>query len=121
MTIEEVEEIVDEAIADLPVEFRKQMDNVAVLVEAWPSHQELLDSHLSPNSLLFGLYRGVPKTKRTIYYSSLPDKITIFAGPILVVSGNLEDAKKRIKDTVFHEIGHHFGMSDEQLRKIKLG
>src|SRR5579863_2204088 len=115
MAIEEVEEIVDQAIADLPEEFRKQMDNVAVIVEAWPSHQELKDSNMLPNSLLFGLYRGIPKTKRTIYYSSLPDKITIFAGPILAVSQDQEDAKRRIKDTVHHEIGHHFGMSDEQL------
>lgn len=117
MTIEEVEKIVKETIAGLPVEFRDQMDNVALIVEAWPTNQELQSIDISHTSLLFGLYRGIPKTKRTIYYSSPADKITIFAGPILAASQNLEDAKRRIKDTVLHEIGHHFGMSDEQLRK----
>jgi|SRR5579872_1390731 len=115
MIIEEVEEIVDETIATLPEEFKKQMDNVAILVESWQTSQEL--QSVNSLSLLFGLYGGTPKTKRSIYYSSLPDKITIFAGPILAVSKNIEDAKNRIRETVLHEIGHHFGLSDEQLRK----
>ncbi len=109
MSPDEFQEIVDDTINNLPLEFASKMENVDVLIEDWPN----------PPSLLFGLYRGVPKTKRGNYYSGvLPDKITIFAGPILYVSKDKEDAKKRIKDTVLHEIGHHFGLSDKQIYAI---
>lgn len=116
MTLEEVEDIVEQAIKELPEEFSLNLDNVGFVVEAWPDHFEMESIRAYPsNTLLFGLYRGIPKTKRPSSYSALPDKITIFAGPILMVSKNLEDAKERIKKTALHEIGHHFGMSDEQL------
>lgn len=117
MTLEEVEDIVEEALKQLPEEFAKALDNVGLVVEAWPNDFEMESIKAHPsNSLLFGLYRGIPKTKRPWSYTALPDKITIFAGPILMMSKDLEDAKERIKKTVLHEIGHHFGMSDEQLR-----
>lgn len=118
MTLEEVEDIVEQAIKELPKEFSSNLDNVGFVVEAWPDHFEMESIKAHPsNTLLFGLYHGIPKTKRPSSYSALPDKITIFAGPILMVSKDLEDAKDRIKKTVLHEIGHHFGMSDTELRK----
>ncbi|MBI2593951.1 metallopeptidase family protein [Candidatus Daviesbacteria bacterium] len=116
MNLEEVEEVVEEAIKDLPEEFISKLDNVGFVVEDWPSKEEFESIKAHPGSLLFGLYRGIPKTKRLSSYSALPDKIIIYAGPILMISKDLEDAKERIKKTVLHEIGHHFGMSDEQLR-----
>lgn len=117
MTLEEVEDIVDEAVEDLPEEFASALDNVGLVVEAWPTPEEFESIKAHPtNALLFGLYRGIPKTKRLSSYSALPDKITIYAGPILMISKDLEDAKQRIKKTVLHEIGHHFGLSDAQLR-----
>ena len=117
MTLEEVEDVVEETIKNLPEEFSGALDNVGLVVEPWPTKEEFEDIKAHPtNTLLFGLYRGVPKTKRPWSYSALPDKITIYAGPILMISKDLEDAKQRIKSTVLHEIGHHFGMSDEQLR-----
>ncbi len=116
MTLEEVEEIVDETLKGLPEEFATQLDNVGVVVEPWPTSEEFETIKAHPtNTLLFGLYHGIPKTKRLSNYSSLPDKIIIYAGPILMISKDLEDAKERIKKTVLHEIGHHFGMSDQQL------
>lgn len=118
MTLEEVEEIVEETVKNLPEEFSSKLDNVGLVVEAWPNEFEMESIKAHPtNTLLFGLYRGIPKTKRPWGYSALPDKITIFAGPILMISKDLEDAKKRIKNTVLHEIGHHFGMTDIELRK----
>ena len=117
MTLDEVEDIVDETIKTLPEEFASKLDNVGLVVEAWPNEFEMESIKAHPsNTLLFGLYHGIPKTKRPWSYTALPDKITIFAGPILMISKDLEDAKQRIKNTVLHEIGHHFGMSDEQLR-----
>lgn len=121
MSPDEFQEIVDATIKNLPPEFASKMENVDVLVEDWPNNYEMESIKAHPGkSLLFGLYRGVPKTKRGNYYSGvLPDKITIFAGPILLVSKDKEDAKKKIKDTVLHEIGHHFGLSDEQIIKAQ--
>jgi predicted Zn-dependent protease with MMP-like domain len=117
MSLEEVEEIVDDVVKDLPEEFATALDNVGLVVEPWPTTEEFetIKAHPS-NTLLFGLYQGIPKTKRYSNYSSLPDKITIYAGPILMISKDLEDAKIRIKNTVLHEIGHHFGMTDLQLK-----
>lgn len=117
MTLEDVEEVVDETVNNLPEEFASALDNVGLVVEPWPSREEFESIKAHPsNTLLFGLYHGIPKTKRLSNYSSLPDKITIYAGPILMISKDLEDAKRRIKNTVLHEIGHHFGMDDMQLR-----
>lgn len=117
MSPDEFQEIVDETIKNLPNEFSEKMENVDVLIEDWPNNFEMESIKIHPGkSLLFGLYRGVPKTKRGNYYSGvLPDKIIIFAGPILLVSKDKEDAKNKIKNTVLHEIGHHFGLSDEEI------
>lgn len=118
MTIDEVGEIVDQTLNELPSEFAKQLDNVGVVVESWPTPSEFASIQAHPSSsLLFGLFRGIPKTIRSHNYSALPDKITIYAGPILMVSKDLADAKERIKNTVLHEIGHHFGLTDDQMRK----
>lgn len=119
MDLEEVEKIVDEALNELPKEFKSQLDNVGFVVEPWPNSFEMDSIKAHPGSLLFGLYHGVPKSRRTSNYSSLPDKITIFAGPILTISKDRDDAVIRIKQTVLHEIGHHFGMNEEQIRKAE--
>ncbi len=108
MTDKEFEQIVRQTIQSLPKEFLSQLDNVEIVIEDDPP----------PNLPLLGLYRGVPKTKRASY-SSLPDKITIYKQPLLRYSKTEEDAKMQIKHTVLHEIGHHFGLSDEELDKIK--
>lgn len=119
MTLEEVEQVVGDTLKNLPQEFASKLDNVGIVVEPWPTQQEFESIKAHPNNnLLYGLYRGVPKTIRTSNYSALPDKITIYAGPILMISKDIEEAKQRIRDTVLHEIGHHFGMSDTQLRKL---
>lgn len=108
MTDEEFEQIVRATIQSLPKEFLSQLDNVEVVIEDEPP------AHLP----ILGLYRGVPKTKR-ISYSNLPDKITIYKNPLLEISRDADEAKRNIKETVLHEIGHHFGLSDEELYKIK--
>lgn len=119
MTSEEFEQIVIETIKELPKKFRDQLDNVAITIEEWPTYQDLRAARTRPGSLLFGLYRGIPKTQRGSFYSSLPDKIVIFAGPILTVTQTEEEIKKQIKSTVLHEIGHHFGMSESEIRRAQ--
>ncbi len=117
MTPQQFQEVVDETVKSLPLEFSSKMENVDILIEDWPTPEAFRAIQLHPSGgLLFGLYRGTPKPKRGNNYNGvLPDKITIFARPILMVSRDLEDAKKRIKETVLHEIGHHFGLSDQQI------
>ena len=120
MDLEEFQKIVDESVDDIPEDFKSELDNVDILVEDWPTQEDLRSIFAHPGITLFGLYRGIPKTKRGNNYSGvLPDKIVIFAGPILRFSPNLEEAKKQIKKTVLHEIGHYFGMSETDIRKAQ--
>lgn len=113
----EFERLVGEALDSLPAEFAEKLNNVAVTIEDRPSSELLAEMRLPPWALLFGLYRGVPQTKRGIYYSSPPDKITIFKKSILKVSRTAEEVRAQVRSTVIHEIGHHFGLSDAELRK----
>lgn len=119
MTLSEFEDVVFKVVKLLPRKFKDQLDNVDIVVEAWPGEDDLARVYAGKHTLLFGLYTGVPKTKRGAYYSTVPDKITIFAGPVLYVAQSLEEAKKMIRSTVLHEIGHHFGMSEDQIRKAE--
>ncbi|MBI2025895.1 MAG: metallopeptidase family protein [Candidatus Levybacteria bacterium] len=109
-------QLVSEALGSLPKEFAQKLNNVAVVVEDFPTTYQLKKSGLAPWALLFGLYEGVPQTKRGIYYSHIPDKITIFKNSIEKVAKSKEEIKAQIRATVIHEIGHHFGLSDEQLK-----
>ncbi len=117
MTLKEFEELVTAALDGLPPVFAKTMDNVEVVIEIWPTPEDLMAGHVGYGQTLFGLYRGIPQTKRGNYQAILPDKISIFAGPIVMTYG--EDpviVKGKVRDTVLHEIGHHFGMTDEEIR-----
>jgi predicted Zn-dependent protease with MMP-like domain len=117
MTVKEFEDLVTSALDGLPEAFARAMDNVEVVVEIWPTREDLIAGAVQPGDTLFGLYRGIPQTKRGNYQGALPDKIIIFAGPIVRLFGNNHDAvKKEVRKTVLHEIGHHFGMSDAEIR-----
>ncbi len=117
---DEFEEMVLEVVENLPAEFRRELDNVEFIVELWPTEGDLLSVYAHPGVTLFGLYTGVPKPKRGTGYSAvLPDKITIFAGPIIEASTNLEEVRKQIRKTVLHEIGHYFGMSEQSIRNAQ--
>lgn len=119
MDEERFRELVSEAIDSLPVEFGKRLNNVAVVVEDAPTVQQLRKLRLPPWALLFGLYEGIPQTKRVSYSGALPDKITIFKNSIEKVARNGEEIKAQVRATVIHEVGHHFGLSDEDLRRKK--
>ena len=112
---EEFEKFVKQALVNLPSFFKEKLDNVDIVVEEWAS------SDIAIGRLLLGLYQGVPKPKRgTGYTLVLPDKITIFKGPIEFLSrGEPESIKNLITDTVQHELAHHFGISDARLRELK--
>lgn len=112
--------LVEAALADIPDVLWNKIDNVAVLVEEWPSPHQLASVGMRSGGLLLGLYEGVPLTARTHHYGLVtPDKITIFRGPILRVSPpNPEAIRAQVRRTVLHEIAHHFGISDARLRAL---
>lgn len=116
MSDEDFEKLLGEALDSLPEEFAEKLENVGVTFENWPSPRQMAKLGLGRGSLLFGLYEGIPLTKRANYTGVLPDKITIFKYPILMVSRNEEDVRRRVRRTIMHEIGHHFGLSDQDMR-----
>ena len=115
------EEIVVEAIDDIPDTLWNVIDNVAVTVEEWPTRRQIESVGLGPGHTLLGLYEGIARTRRSSHYGLvLPDKITIFRGPILQMCPPDENViRTQIRRTVLHEIAHHFGISDERL--VELG
>lgn len=110
------ESLVEDALNELPEEFAEVLDNVVIVVENMPTYEQMRKVNLRPGSILFGLYEGVPKTQRRGYSLVVPDKITIFRRPIEYMYRTPNAIKEKVKDTVLHEIGHHLGMSEHQLR-----
>ncbi|MEO0102134.1 MAG: metallopeptidase family protein [candidate division WOR-3 bacterium] len=120
MSREQFEELVLEALKSLPPFFQKKMENVEIVIEEFapPYIQKRLGIH--PYAL-FGLYQGVPLKKRGSFYGNvLPDKITIFQRPIELAAGNEEAIKELVKKVVMHEIAHHFGFDEKELRDLGL-
>jgi len=109
------------AIDDLPLKVRKRMNNVEVVVEDYPNPHLCRKLGLSSGRLL-GAYQGVPLNKRGPGYGFvLPDKITLFQKPIESICQTREEIIKQIRSTLIHEIGHHFGLNEAQIRKITRG
>ena len=109
----EFEQLVEEALEQLPKRFAELLDNVSVIVEEEPSPHDLDISH---GHELLGLYRGIPMTRRRYdAIAPLPDQIAIFRGPILRVTRSRRGAVRQIRDTVIHELGHYFGLSDDEM------
>jgi predicted Zn-dependent protease with MMP-like domain len=119
MKIEEFNKAIDDAVHNLPSEFLHKLENVEFIVEEWPSRQQLASAKLlhKKNVLLFGLYQGIPQTRRAHYNLVLPDKVSIFKGPIESVCRTDDDIRQKIYDVIVHEIGHHFGLDEAKLRK----
>jgi len=118
-TREEFEKIVEQGIKSIPEKFLQKLDNVAVVVEDEPTQAQKNKLGLCPDSTLFGLYEGVPQLKRGTNYSAIPDKITIFQKPIEAVATDEKDIKEIVKNTVWHEIAHHFGMDEARVRQAE--
>jgi len=119
MDKEKFEELVKEGIDALPERFLKKLDNVGIVIEDEPNEEQIKKIKLGKYSKLFGLYEGIPQTKRGYYSGVLPDKITIFKKSIEEIAPNDESVKEIVKKTVWHEIAHHFGMDEEMVRKVE--
>ena len=113
------ERLVAEALDSLPHEFQEKMENVDVVIEAWPSREQVRRMGLPPGQTLLGLYEGVPLTERTSRYGMvLPDRITIYQGPVEACCRSAREIRRQVRQVVMHELGHHFGISDERLRDL---
>jgi len=119
MTQEKFEEIVNEGIKAIPERFLEKLDNVDIIIENEPTPYQLGKLRARKNFVLFGLYEGVPQTKRRNYGQVLPDKITIFKKPIEKMASSEEEVKEMVKNTVWHEIAHHFGMDEKKVREVE--
>jgi len=113
------EELVNEGIEAIPKKFLEKLENVDIVIEETPAPEQLRKLKIRKGVFLFGLYEGVPQTKRWGYGQVLPDKITIFKNPIEKVARSEEEIKKIVRDTVWHEIAHHFGMDEKRVREAE--
>jgi predicted Zn-dependent protease with MMP-like domain len=121
MTREHFRELVEEAIDTIPAKFAREVKNLAIVIEDEPSDDLLTELDMDPEEdTLLGLYQGTPLPERFQYGNSLPDKITLFQHSIEDdCDGDEDEIVIAIGETLIHELGHYFGMSEEQIMDIE--
>lgn len=112
---EEFEFLVTKALDQLPPEFAELVENVAVVVEEEPTPDDLEEIGDLEGDDLLGLYRGVPLADRDSFYSALPDQVVLFRGPLLRACANRRQLIREVRATLIHELGHYFGLSDDEM------
>jgi predicted Zn-dependent protease with MMP-like domain len=114
------EQLVADALASIPRRFRQAMQNIAIVVEDEPARQLLAEMDIAPPDTLLGLYQGTPLTERSwAHGNTLPDRVLIFQGPHERAADDEDDLVVAIGETLIHEIGHYFGMSEAQIEEIE--
>jgi predicted Zn-dependent protease with MMP-like domain len=120
MTREAFEQLVADALSGIPRRFRDAMTNIVISVEDEPSRALLREMEIEPPDTLFGLYQGTPLTERRWDYgNSLPDRILLFQGPHEREAEDEDELTASIGETLIHEIGHYFGLSEEEIEEIE--
>jgi predicted Zn-dependent protease with MMP-like domain len=120
VTRAEFERLLTEAIALIPKRFRREMKNLALVVEDEPSPELLDEMDIDPPDTLYGLYQGTPLPERTwAFGNQLPDRITLFQGPIEEDCEDEDEVRAVIGETLIHEVGHYFGLSEEEIEEIE--
>lgn len=120
MTREAFTVLVEEALKEIPRRFRDAMKNVAVVVEDEPPDHILDEMEIGPEDSLFGLYQGTPLPDRSwTYGNNLPDRISIYQIPIEEACEDDDEIRECVAETVIHEFGHYFGMSEEEIEEIE--
>jgi predicted Zn-dependent protease with MMP-like domain len=117
---EEFDKIISDAMDELPSDYIERLNNVLVTYEDEPSPAQREQLKLHCNQTLFGLYEGIPLTKRGAGYNMvLPDRITIFKNPILAYSHDLPSFKMQVKHTLWHEIAHYYGLDHDRIHELE--
>jgi predicted Zn-dependent protease with MMP-like domain len=120
MTRDRFQQLVQAALADIPLQFRDALTNIAIVIEDAPTTEQLAEFDIEPPDTLYGLYEGTPLTDRGWADGNrLPDKITLFQEPIEEDSEDEDDVVIGIGETLIHEIGHYFGLSEEEIEHIE--
>ena len=120
MTRAAFEQLVAEALTLIPRRFRREMKNLALVVEPEPSAELLAEMEIEPPDSLYGLYQGTPLPERTWGFGNvLPDRITLFQRPIEEDCEDEDDIRAVIGETLIHEVGHYFGLSEEEIEAIE--
>lgn len=116
---ESFEDLVAEALDELPEQFASMLDNVVIVVEDWPDRATLRAAGVRSPYGLLGFYHGVPQSQRTSHYGlTAPDKISIYRRPIEAQCRTVEELRSLVKRVVYHELAHHFGIDDDRLLEI---
>jgi predicted Zn-dependent protease with MMP-like domain len=113
------EQIVSDAIENIPGPYQEHLQNVAFIIEDEPTQAQRQQLKLYPNETLFGLYEGVPLPARQGTTKLLPDKITIFKKPALAFSGSIEELRGHVRHTVWHEVAHYYGLDHAMIHKLE--
>jgi predicted Zn-dependent protease with MMP-like domain len=112
----EFERLVEKAIAELPEEFKARIENVVIAIEDEPTDEDYELTDTPDNEELFGIYRGPMRTEMTWdMLPGLPPQVVVFRGPILRNTDTSREAVREIKDTIIHELGHYFGLEDDEM------
>jgi len=112
MDRDKFETIGGQALAELPVPSRERLTNVAVIVEDQPP------PGVQTQGLLLGLFHGIPRTEKSVFYSAPPDHIFLYQKNIEAISRTETDVRRQIRDTLLHEVGQYFGLNEDELRGI---
>jgi predicted Zn-dependent protease with MMP-like domain len=118
LTEADFEKFLSEAIDSIPPPYDKHLENVAFILEDYPTQEQRVKLNLYPNETLFGLYEGVPLPQRNGALKLLPDKITIFKYPLLAASRTKEDLRQNIGHTVWHEVAHYYGLDHRRIHEL---
>jgi predicted Zn-dependent protease with MMP-like domain len=112
--------LIDRALASLPASFRPYLDNVTVEIQDWPLPRVLRDLGIADDEVLYGLYEGMPLTERSPDHDPLyPARIAIYQGPLEEDFEDSDEIVEQIRITVLHEVGHHFGLEDEDMEHLE--
>ena len=112
MERERFEELVAQALDGLPSAFREKLTNVAIIVEDLPPKEA------ESEGLLLGLFHGIPRTEKSVFFSGLPDRIFLYQRNIEAVCASEAEVRRQIRATLLHEVGHYFGLSEDELREL---
>jgi predicted Zn-dependent protease with MMP-like domain len=119
ITDELFEQLIADSLDELPHQYVENMKNVAIVWADEPTREQREKLKLQCNQTLYGLYEGVSLPRRQGRDSIIPDKITIFRGPIVAQSQNLVSLKAQVKHTLWHEIAHHYGLDHYRIHEIE--
>ncbi len=116
---ETFQQLIDEALTELPGEHVKNIKNIAILYEEVPTPEQRQELQLRHDQTLLGLYQGTPLPQRQGMIRLLPDKITLFKGPLTATTNTLQELKEAIKHTLWHEIAHYYGLDHDKIRELE--